>query len=377
MDSQESQFTCETLPESEIFTESELDELSEIPTTSCDTTRDQRIAIKTALLFKVPWSKIRKELHVTNRQIQYANRHRTTPQKIKKCGGKPRLSTPRKKALEAWLLESPSHRHIPWKQIPLCAPEFSDVGEESITTAMRSLGYCRRVAKRKGFSTDPIVMRKRLEFAQEAINWSRERLYSQIFSDEVWAMGGAHTLSFVTIKDDNSDRLQPENLQHKYSKLPAWMFWGTIIRGTKGPFVFIEKEWGNVNSEVYNTHVLSLVEGYCTRNPGCIFMQDNAPAHRSIETRINLLERRIRWIPWPPYSPDLNLIEHVWNWMKNWIQEHYWRAVYNASKLTLAQLKQIILDAWNAVPDSYIETLYNSWRARCQAVIDANGGPKY
>jgi len=49
--------------------------------------------------------------------------------------------------------------------------------------------------------------------------------------------------------------------------------------------------------------------------------------------------------------------------------------VYNASKLTLAQLKQIILDAWNAVPDSYIETLYNSWRARCQAVIDANGGP--
>jgi hypothetical protein len=81
MDSQESQFTCETLPESEIFTESEPDELSEIPTTSLDTTRDQRIAIKTALLFKVPWSKIRQELHVTNRQIQYANRHRVTPQK--------------------------------------------------------------------------------------------------------------------------------------------------------------------------------------------------------------------------------------------------------------------------------------------------------
>jgi hypothetical protein len=133
---------------------------------------------------------------------------------------------------------------------------------------MKSLGYCRRVAKRKGFSTDPIVMRKRLDFAQDAINWSQERLYSQIFSDEVWAMGGAHTLSFVTVREDNSDRLQPENLQRKYSKLPAWMFWGTIVRGTKGPFVFFEKEWGNVNSEVYNTRVLSLVEGYCTRNPG-------------------------------------------------------------------------------------------------------------
>jgi transposase len=152
-------------------------------------------------------------------------------------------------------------------------------------------------------------------------------------------------------------------LQHKYSKRPAWMFWGTLVRGTKGPCVFIEKEWGNISAEVYDIHVLSLVEEYCTQNPGCWFMQDNAPAHWSIETRIHLLERRICWIRWPTYSPDLNLIEHIWNWMKNWIQEHYWRARYNPSKISLAQLRQIILDAWNAVPDSYIKSLYDSWRA--------------
>jgi hypothetical protein len=94
---------------------------------------------------------------------------------------------------------------------------------------MKSLGYCWRVAKRKGFSDNPEVMRQRLEFACEAIDWSQERLYSQIFSDEVWPMGGVHTLLFVTVKEDNSDRLQPENLQHKYLKRPAWMFWGTLV----------------------------------------------------------------------------------------------------------------------------------------------------
>ena len=167
--SQSSQTTCATLPESEILTESELED--DILTTSIETTRDQGLTIKTTLKFKVPWSKIRKELNVTNRQIQYANRHRLTPQK-QKCGHKPKLSTPRRRALEAWLLESPSRRHIPWRQIPLCAPQFSDVGEYAIYTAMRSLGYCRRVARRKGFSTDPEVIRKRLEFAQQAINWS-------------------------------------------------------------------------------------------------------------------------------------------------------------------------------------------------------------
>jgi hypothetical protein len=48
-----------------------------------------------------------------------------------------------------------------------------------------------------------------------------------------------------------------------------------------------------VNSAVYNTYVLSLVEEYLTQNPGCIFMQDNALSHRSFETKVNFLERHI------------------------------------------------------------------------------------
>ena len=54
MASQESNTTCESLPESEIPTESELDELSEITTDSLEITYNQYIAIKTILLFKVP-----------------------------------------------------------------------------------------------------------------------------------------------------------------------------------------------------------------------------------------------------------------------------------------------------------------------------------
>ena len=50
--SQSSHTTCTTLPESEILTESELDE--DIPTTSIETSRDQRLAIQTVLRFKVP-----------------------------------------------------------------------------------------------------------------------------------------------------------------------------------------------------------------------------------------------------------------------------------------------------------------------------------
>jgi transposase len=104
-------------------------------------------------------------------------------------------------------------------------------------------------------------------------------------------------------------------------------------------------------------------------------MQDNVPSHRSKQTTENLRRRHIPTYKHPAYSPDLNLIEHVWNWMKNWIQERYWQARYNAAKIPLPQLRRVILAAWDAVPIDYIESLYDSWWRRCQAVIDARGGP--
>jgi hypothetical protein len=55
MASQTSDFTCETLSEDEILTESTSeDDLGRVKTLCFDTTRDQRIMIKTALKFKIP-----------------------------------------------------------------------------------------------------------------------------------------------------------------------------------------------------------------------------------------------------------------------------------------------------------------------------------
>jgi hypothetical protein len=36
-------------------------------------------------------------------------------------------------------------------------------------------------------------MQERVDFAKEGLTWTPERLFYQIFSDEVWAMGGAYT----------------------------------------------------------------------------------------------------------------------------------------------------------------------------------------
>jgi hypothetical protein len=89
------------------------------------------------------------------------------------------------------------------------------------------------------------------------------------------------------------------------------MFHSSIVEGKKGPGIFWEKEWGNINSTSYNIHILSKIQTYMEAHPGFIFMQDNAPAHRSKFIQRNLQIRQIAYIKWPPYSPDLNLIEYV------------------------------------------------------------------
>ena len=99
-------------------------------------------------------------------------------------------------------------------------------------------------------------------------------------------------------------------------------------------------------------------------------MQDGAPGHRGQYTATELHECGIYPIFWPAFSPDLNPIEMVWNWMKDWIQEHY----PNDNELSYNLLREVVRAAWDAVPETFLKDLIESMPARCQAVIDACGG---
>jgi hypothetical protein len=136
---------------------------------------------------------------------------------------------------------------------------------------MQQLGYKRRKAIRKGFLDNPIVMRKRITFAEQAKTWDRRRLALLLFSNEIWAKGGAHTIKWITMREDGSNRYNPAYVQHKYLKQKAWMFWGSIIGGKKGPFCFWEKEWGNITLLGYCEHILPMVELYIESHSGVYF----------------------------------------------------------------------------------------------------------
>ena len=71
---------------------------------------------------------------------------------------------------------------------------------------------------------------------------------------------------------------------------------------------------------------------------------DNARPHRARLVR-NFLEREgITRMDWPACSPDLNPIEHLWDQLGRAVGKR----VTNAT--TLAGLRQILVDKWNAIP---------------------------
>lgn len=149
--------------------------------------------------------------------------------------------------------------------------------------------------------------------------------------------------------------------------------------GRKVLGTFWEKEYGTINSVKYDTYILSQVQRLvqCERSQArdTWFQHDSASCHRSGLTRDNLRCREIKTIVWPPNSPDLNLIEHVWAKMKNYIQDHYSLTGYDPRRVGLDELRRIIQEAWDAVPDEFVSDLYASWQDRCKSVIDAREGP--
>ena len=131
------------------------------------------------------------------------------------------------------------------------------------------------------------------------------------FSDESkFSLFGSDGKRFLRRK--NGERLSPQSVK-KTVKFGAGslMAWGMISSARVGLIVCFHS---NINASVYKEllrqHTLPHLHKGTVETP--IFMQYNAPCHKT-KTLLNFLEAEgIAVMKWPPESPDMNILKNVW-----------------------------------------------------------------
>jgi transposase len=106
-----------------------------------------------------------------------------------------------------------------------------------------------------------------------------------------------------------------------------------------------------------------------------VFMQDNAPIHNAYVVRDWFIAHGIRRIDWPPYSPDLNPIEHIWWVLKKLLIEMYpeLSASFGKSDQDREDMEEALKECWAAIPKETFDKLYISMGHRIEACIAADG----
>ena len=143
------------------------------------------------------------------------------------------------------------------------------------------------------------------------------------------------------------------------------MIWGAISHGVKSPLVVID---GNLTAVRYRDEILRPVAVPLVQQRNLVFQHDNARPHVARVCQQFLANNNIQPIDWPPYSPDLSPIEHLWDELDRRVRRR------QNIPVTLDQLRIALLEEWNNVPMRRINALMNSMHRRIRAVTVARGG---
>ncbi|GFV72364.1 transposable element Tcb2 transposase [Trichonephila clavipes] len=98
-----------------------------------------------------------------------------------------------------------------------------------------------------------------------------------------------------------------------------------------------------------------------------LFMDDNAPCHRTVAAEQLLESEDIERMDWPARSPDLYPIEHVWDVLDRRL------AFRTLPAVTIRELRLTLQDEWAAMPQQLIETLILCMGRRCETCLAVRG----
>jgi len=233
------------------------------------------------------------------------------------------------------------------------------VSIDTVKRILRRHGLYGRIALKK-----PLLNKKqiknRLQWCRQRLSWNSDMWRNVIFSDECKL--DLRPNRRLYIRRSIGSRLRAKYIRQTTKFSHSMMIWGAIRGDGNRVLVRCKK---NVDSSEYQ-RVLNDALSHIY-SPGNVLQQDGAPAHTSSSTARYFEENNIRVLrPWPAQSPDLSVIESVWEILKE--------KIFHRKPRTLDDLWEVAVEEWNSITREQIRSLYDSIPRRLNAVLVSRGG---
>ncbi len=242
------------------------------------------------------------------------------------------------------------------------------VSTQTVRRTFKSNGLKSAVKAKKPLLTDR-HKKKRYEFAKKYRHWTFDDWSKVIWSDES---------KYNVFGSDGKEYCW----KHKGEPLKDQHIKGTIKFGGGGIFVwgcmtaagigYLCKIDGGLDAALYcqilEEDFFGTLEYYNLNLNDVIFQQDNDPKHTARITKKWLEDNNVVVLEWPPQSPDLNPIEHIWGEVERRLRK---ADIFIKNKDILwEQLQQ----TWNNIEVNVCTKLIETMPRRINDVLKQKGG---
>ncbi|GJE96522.1 transposable element Tcb2 transposase [Phanerochaete sordida] len=245
---------------------------------------------------------------------------------------------------------------------------FPDVSPRTVQRNLCEIGLPGRVRRKKPYLSKK-HRKSRREWVKEQEGKDLEDWQRIWYSDESkFNLFGSDGRRWCRreIGEELCDRCVDVQVKHGGGNV---MVWGDISWNGVGRLHRIEGTMDAVQyCKILSHSLLGSLSDQKTAPSSIIFQQDNDSKHKSRMATRWFEDHDITVLPWPSSSPDMNLIEHVWDVLDRKLRA---RPTKPSNR---DQLWEILQEEWESIDVETIRDLYRSIPRRLEALKKARGG---